>query len=158
MIFSLSPLHLVRADPDLNPDSGLRQPLEQPPVSGPEVPASVVTSVQPHHRGQSEAVSGESWQLSENLIQDNNAFTEANQGDRLRVWHLMHKLSQSVWQYGHHLESSEQKAEMRHGPGMVRVLRRPHTVTGHEVVIAAEGGPLHAGGPHHHYVAPGAGL
>ena len=49
-------------------------------------------------------------------------------------------------------------AKMRYGPGIVRVLRRPDTVTGHEVVIAAEGGSLHTGGPHYHYVAPRAGL
>ena len=47
---------------------------------------------------------------------------------------------------------------MGHGPGIVRVLRRPDTVTRHEVVIAAEGGSLHAGGPHYYNVAPGVGL
>ena len=47
---------------------------------------------------------------------------------------------------------------MGHGPGIVRVLRRPDTVTGHEVVITAEGGALHPGGLHYQNVAPGVGL
>ena len=47
---------------------------------------------------------------------------------------------------------------MGHGPGIVRVLRRPHTITGHEVVITAEGGALHPGWPHYYNVTPGVGL
>ena len=47
---------------------------------------------------------------------------------------------------------------MGHGPSIVRVLRRPHTITGHEVVITAEGGALHAGWPHDYNVTSGVGL